>query len=206
MSWHGYWTKDREDLLTNIYPSSTREEVLSSFPEKNWNALAGKAMRLQLHRKVPHVKHHPEIYPILTETQKQIIAWSIAWEGTISLFYQKYKKDNELIGCYYPIISIGNTNLELLKRFHDLTGYGRIGGGFKRGGNCKPINQWRIKSIYECKALLEQIISYLPSKREQGEILLKFLARRIEIWGLPYDSEDAELVKKIRILNKRGLN
>lgn len=44
------WSKEDEDLLKEIYPIMSKDEILSKFPERNWQAIQIRANRLNVTR------------------------------------------------------------------------------------------------------------------------------------------------------------
>lgn len=206
-----YWNEDRINLLRELYPHSSRGEIFKAFPEKNWNAISAIATRRGFKRRVPK---HLEIktYPILSEEVAKIAAWSIVFEGSIGLHKQIHFTRNNTIGLY-PMVSLGNTDFELLEKFKNLLGFGHIGKGteevrwFYKNGNeykSKPLKKWEIRSVPEIKYFLRQIVEYLPAKKRQGELLLEYTEIRLKNWRLPYTPREYEIQDEMKKLNERG--
>jgi len=201
-----YWdAKDRIEKLYKLYPYADRTLILSTFPEKNWNAIAAFAHRRKIQRNAPHRLRKRE-YPKMNDITKNIIGWSIAWEGTISLYFQGRHEGKDQVQLF-PSISIGNTDFSLLDKIIELTGYGHISKhtSYRSEENGKPLKKWEMRNHQEIAAFLSQILDYLPSKRKQGELLLEYVNSRLSHWRLSYTEREKDICRKMILLNKRGL-
>jgi hypothetical protein len=198
-----YWVDERKTLLRGLYPTASREEVLEAFPEKNWNAISAKATREKIHRKVPH-KFKVRDFPIMDKVTARIMAWAISLEGAITLHKQTdpRTKTPEL----YAVVSLANTNRNLLTKLMEISGFGHIRSkSWQYNERCKPCFYWTIRNIQECLAFLRQIQPHLPSKQEQADLLIEYCEERLKNWRLPYSTRDFEIHERIKSLNKRGL-
>lgn len=142
----------------------------------------------------------------------EAVAWFIAAEGCISI----YKNLRSGGGTYQfvPGVAVGNTDLELLKNFRELSGYGSIYNSQSYPQtNWKQSYQWRLQKKDNLIRFLKEIISFLPSKQEQAEIVIQFCERRGkrlqrlkpgEYWKPIYDEVDYAFVERLHVLNKRG--
>ncbi len=53
-----YWTDEEDNLLQTLWPTSSKEVLLATFPDRNWRGIQGRARRLGLMRKVhPYPPH-----------------------------------------------------------------------------------------------------------------------------------------------------
>lgn len=203
---HNLWTGEELATLRRLYPSASREEILKAFPRISWDAIVVTAnRRLGIYRrgKVPQ-RHKVGTFPRMSEEIAKVAAWAIALEGTITLHRQTHHTRGRTV-CLYPMISMGNTDFEMLRQFRELTKYGRISEkAWRSNEKCKFERKWEIRSIYEMHSFLEQILPYLPSKRKQGDLLLRFLESRISRWKLPYIEEEFKIQERIKELNKKG--
>lgn len=48
------WKETLKEKLTKLYPTATREQLLKTFPDRNWAAIANQAIRMGLKRKHPN--------------------------------------------------------------------------------------------------------------------------------------------------------
>lgn len=197
---HKFWANDELVTLKSLYPSASREETLKAFPKLKWNAIVTTANRNGLYRRgrVPH-RYKFGKFPKMSEETARLAAWAISLEGTIALHRGIHSGLN-------PMISIGNTNFELLRQFRELTQYGHISKKpWRDNERCKGVYKWEIRSVFEAQAFLIQIIPFLPSKKEQAQLLLPYLEKRILRWKLPYDTKELDIQAEIKALNKRGV-
>jgi len=147
--------------------------------------------------------------PKWTEEEKKIIAWSIDWEGSISIHKSSSKTERRHKKVdLQPLIIIGNTNKRLLKKFYDIVKLGHFYPRKPRPKQ-KDVWIWTTTSFEECQFILENVLPYLLSKRKQGEVVLEFIKSRIdrgikEVVSIPYSRKEFLCVEKIRKLNKRG--
>lgn len=191
------WTGEEVDLLKEIYPIvSSNDELLKHFPKRTLGAIQRKASAdLHVHRK--NAKSWRVIYPKLSDHTAMIIAWSIVWEGSISLYYDKFKKRIN------PIINLSNTNLELLQKFRQLVGFGCVIKGRKGKNGYRDLYYWQLSGNRGCLHLLKEIVEYLPAKQKRAELLIEFCESRIKSrWGT-YSDREREILEEFRKL-KRG--
>ena len=138
----------------------------------------------------------------------ELVAWSIAWEGYVTLV----KFRNKQINVIRPIIEISNTEKHLLEKMQSFAkGYGRITGPYlnKLHTNNKPVYYWRICRLSEVKDVAENIVYIMPSKRKQeiAKLVLAFCNSRLAKVGSPYTDFEEMLWKNVAKLNygsKRG--
>lgn len=147
---------------------------------------------------------------MLNREQKQILAWSIAWEGTISLIKNRCVKAQH--GFYIRTrMDVFNTNkklLEIFKKF--IGGYGYI--SLQRNAqkeNWAKCHRWRTHGQKETYDLLKQIIDFLPTKKEQAKLLLEYIEIREQKNRLgnklrSYSDREFEIYEEIHKLNQRG--
>jgi hypothetical protein len=67
-------------------------------------------------------------------------------------------------------LSMGSTDLDVLARFRDAVGFGKVYGPYKTNGRNtpagrKPIYQWRISRINEVQTVLRMFWPYLGERR-----------------------------------------
>lgn len=198
-----YWTEERIARLRKVYPRGTKTEILTLFRGRTWEAIKLQASRNNIKRLSQSRKR--EEYPLMDNTTRCIMAWSIAWEGSIALHKQMDDTKNRIYGLD-PIVSVGNTNKKMLEELIHMSGYGHIGDTpYQSTPNCKPVYKWEIRSIPEANAFLKQVFPHLPSKRKQAELLLEFTKSRLKRWRMPYTKREVEIQQEIEGLNRRGI-
>ncbi|MBA7490225.1 hypothetical protein ES702_00760 [subsurface metagenome] len=136
------------------------------------------------------------------EATSKIIAWSIEWEGMISM----RKKTNQLA----PVVAIQCTKLELIDGFHKLVGrIGKIYGPYHRKNpNAKPLYGWKLYTLKEIRDFCEQIIPFLITKKRQAELVLEFCNLRLSrpAYNYPYTQREKNIVCEVAKLNERGVH
>ena len=129
-------------------------------------------------------------------TRWPIAAWVIAAEGCITLTIHKYSQGP---AYYESWISVGQKteNKQFVIEFKKIVGVGKI---YKCGKN----TIWSINKFEYIKYVLENILPYLPIKRQQAESLLEYVNSRISRprHKAPYTQREREIAEEIRELNK----
>ena len=138
--------------------------------------------------------------------ERKIVAWSFAWEGFISV----QKRNGKNVRLCQPILGVSNTNKNLLEQFSDMVGCGNITKVKTTKKNNAQVWHWRVSNLPDVAFVLSQIVSYLPSKREAGKLVLDFCVSRLKkargkpLGGVRYDDFELQLVDKIRALQEAG--
>lgn len=135
----------------------------------------------------------------------RLIAWCISLEGSIGLM-----KDGSVM---HPTIKLYNTDASIVTAFHELVGVGHIYKNKTNGSNPqnKPLYFWRACVFSEIEMILNGIVEYLPSKKEQAKLLIEFIGIRNtkkDQWhkrGSSYSDREKEIYIKMKNLNSRGL-
>lgn len=95
--------------------------------------------------------------------------------------------------CFYPVIDVSNTNIEVMKFISS-----RFGGNWSFKGNTRvgtPLYRWRTQGIEHLSSVLDDIFPYLWVKKPEAFILREFLAL-----GRRHNSaKRLELHKKIQL-------
>ena len=148
--------------------------------------------------------------------REEIIAWTMVWEGCFSLAKSSKNQKGTGTPYYRPSLQITNTNKELLDRFQQVVGCGKIDLRVKedRKMNCKAKYAWRVNTQKDIKNICESILPFLPAKKEQAELLLEYCILRLNtklkgvklIFGeTTRTKREEEIYKRIKELNKRGV-
>jgi len=138
-----------------------------------------------------------------TPAQKQVIAFSIAFEGSVSITRTRQ--------YYTATISLGNTEFDLLENFRRIVRLGKIGKATTQREGDKPYKIWKISNVHEIFYLLEQLKGYMPCEkyRKLRNLVSEFCKRRIVAHAngtleAPYTQREHEIVKQVQKLNEKG--
>jgi hypothetical protein len=126
------------------------------------------------------------------DERKRIVAFSIAYEGWVSL--------DANLGVEIGLV---NTDLDLLQRFVQLVGCGKISKCTLHKG--KQQYRWRIQSKPECAKMLTYLVEYMPCNRklEVAQLVLKVCNR---VPYSPITGDELRIIARVRELNKKGDN
>ena len=132
----------------------------------------------------------------MKKSEKQMVAWALAFEGCITLGRGNYKGNMNL----QPQIAITNTDKELLQKFLDIVKSGKIysRGIDKRWESHKPQFRWVIQNILGVRNFLKDILPHLPSKIKRGELLLEFCESRLKHMKTTYTERELEIFNKMK--------
>lgn len=191
------WTEEEMDFVRQYYPEKGRQWVARKLG-KTTNSIKAITFRLGLKRK----RAWDNL--VLSDVQKKLIAWSIAWEGSIGLHRDKQKKNSQ---NFYlkPRIGVYNTDYNLLTKFKELVGLGHIHRHKASLPSGKNMWIWSCTGIRKCRYLLQNILPELPSKRKQAELLLEFCNMPKKIPNMNYVPRAFEIQQTMLKLNGKGL-
>ena len=131
-----------------------------------------------------------------------IIAWTIATDGHISLI--KHKCRSYLGFLLKPRIAVTNTESELINKLEKMVG-GSKTQYYKKNPKWKNGLRLQITSLKDVKYLLEKILPHLPIKRKRAKLLLEFCNSRLQRGKhTHYSKRELEIFKEMKELNKRG--
>lgn len=132
--------------------------------------------------------------------QAVALAWLIAGEGCITLSHRPYRRmEGE---CYEPYLGITNGNRDMITQVVDV-----LGGAVKENTNAsrgfRPCYEWSVNRRTRVLDVLETVLPYLPAKREQAELVIRFCRMRLNTKpkNLPYGDEERSIYVLIRKLN-----
>jgi hypothetical protein len=191
------WTAEELNTLKEFYPITTKDEIAEKIPKRTHRAIKSKASQLGLRR----FKNTEKI--LLSPKVAEIAAWSIAWEGAISVSIKHSKKPHKYVAVK---VEIANTNLDLLKSFQKLVCCGKISALARYQPNRKPCWRWYISGYYGCLHFLRHIHNFLPAKQKQSELVMKLCEHRLNHYRCATENWELELAKEVNILNKRGID
>jgi len=152
--------------------------------------------------------HPPHVFnrhvPQLNNDVRRAIAWTISAEGTITI-NPKHQKNPHGYALALPVVAVSNTEKDFILRFWEMVGkVGRVTKAYKHKTGLRPCWQWFLHSTRGCLCLLEQIYDFLPIKKKQAELVMKFCRLRLNHKSKPYTDEEIDLIKEIRTLQHRG--
>lgn len=107
----------------------------------------------------------------MSDLQRGWVAGIIEGEGSISTT-QTMRIGNLYV---YPLITVGMTDEDMVRRLRDWTGLGRFAGPFSppsRGSN-KPNWRWSVNKIADVEALIDAIWPLLGERRRQQATALR---------------------------------
>lgn len=145
----------------------------------------------------------------LSEAEKSWLACAIDAEGTISV----HKRGSRYFSA---AIIIGNTNREFLDFFLKLTGtsHRRLTVDRDKTKRCKDCFKTEIRDMPRVFAVLETIRPYLIIKRQQADLLIRFIRiqdemirqKRTNKQKMLQTPEQLEIVAQMRRLNQKGVH
>lgn len=138
----------------------------------------------------------------MTETEKAYIAGIIDGEGSIILKHNRQlnRRGDGFYECYSLLVSVGNTDTELLEWLRSFGGkvyLGRKGDG----GSRKPMYQWQLHTR-KAAELLSVIYPYLIIKKKKAAAALFFQEMRGNTRHK--DAESSRLDRELRALISPG--
>jgi|HubBroStandDraft_4_1064222.scaffolds.fasta_scaffold04643_10 hypothetical protein len=146
------------------------------------------------------------------ETQLAYLAGLIDGEGTIGLSEQISKPGWKNKGACHirsQVDVVTNTNAKLIEAVADMLkslGVGFIIVEFKVPAKCRQAWKVALVKIDDKKKLLELVQPYLVAKREQCDLVLKFLKPRNSSRKVKTTPEERLLMARCHELNQRGLS
>lgn len=133
-------------------------------------------------------------------------------EGCVTFTIQTYPADSPPSsrtweGCIRPMLSMGNTNMELLKVMQNAYGGNIV--KLRKEIKRKQAWMWTIRKAEDIRAACADLLPYLIAKREQTEIMLSMIhTYRNDRGHRPMQDEERairrEAYHRIRTLNHRG--
>ena len=103
-----------------------------------------------------------------------------------------------------PTITIYNTHYGVLLQIKEFVGFGQIYTNRTRAPHCQPSYQFRVEGR-RIAPLLERLLPFLIVKREQAELILKYIARSQARQTRKETVEDVIIVGGVKALNARRL-
>jgi hypothetical protein len=94
------------------------------------------------------------------------VAWAAGFfEGEGCITHKNKKKDRQ-------VISLNNTDKDVIERFISIVNYGNLRGPYKSNGTKhkpthKPYWMWEVAKKSEVKRILEMFLPYLGKRRRQ---------------------------------------
>lgn len=151
----------------------------------------------------------------LSPTQKAWLAGFIDGEGFIGITFQRKKENSQQSASplFHPYLIITNTNKKSILYIKELVGEGNVYELKSKNRSLSPAFQFKLTKRGVLNNLLKLIKPYLIIKKEQCQILLKFLEIRekkqiVTGYGsrgvTSFSYEDEGFYRQLLVLNKRG--
>lgn len=199
------WTDGEIKLLKKHYSTLSLGELKNKyFPNRSIVAIQTKAWKLGLKKPITFWcgNHGRSSVRTLTTQERYYLAGIIDGEGSIHI--GKSGKN------FYVAVQIGNTSIKLVETCRKLIG-ARMKFTERREPNLarnqKPVWIYEIRSRPDVQKLLEQLKDILIVKREQCNLVLRFidiLNHRPKLHEYP--KECYEIYAKVKALNHRGIS
>jgi len=146
---------------------------------------------------------YSSVESIIPLENRLAVAWTIAAEGTISI--SSLRKGSRVKNLPSPKLRVGNTEKRFILEFHKLVdGAGGVYEGHKDRPRRKDDYFWQLRSVPGVYKFLSEILDFLPIKREVALVVIEFCKVRMRHYHKSWGEEELTLIKKVRVLNKRG--
>lgn len=138
------------------------------------------------------------------------LAGCIECDGSISIGYHNSSKTGIRPQCSITFCNTGMVMFNRVKAIWDglgVQGYVRQLTPRANRPQCKPVYQIEAVSQTKCKKLLEAIYPWLMYKKPQADIMLEFIASRMQHFrqkGVPHSKRELQLIYNMRVLNHKG--
>jgi hypothetical protein len=145
--------------------------------------------------------------PYYSECEKRIIAWTIAWEGTLTI--------NKKRICYETLLKVNNTDFELLTNFEQIIKIGNISDKNAQTEKSKPQKKLVTTQYRQILFILKELKGYMPCTkyRQLRSLIAEFCKSRIQAneearlnktRSRPCNAREHEIYRQVAKLNKRG--
>jgi len=165
-----FWTPEEDQLIVELYPSAPKEAILKAIPRHTWSAIQARANQLGIRRLTKTLWKCPTSRLAngeVTDFELGFIVGLLEGEGSISIHNDKRRDKNRVS------ISIGNTNLELLKKAQGIIGGQIVANKKTVKGN--TMYHLQIQSHGEVYAILKRLLPFLIVKRRKAIEAIKYL-------------------------------
>lgn len=128
-------------------------------------------------------------------------------EGWIGI--GKHSKPNGQYHIFPPCLVIQMTDKKTLDKIVEITGIGKV-FTYQKTGNRKPTHMWRVQTSQTTLHILKLIEPYLVTKKQQAQILIDFIEKRIfkQYGNLKRTQEDIDYCERyftlLKSMNLRG--
>jgi hypothetical protein len=189
------WSKEEDELLSSLYRQRVSLKEIVARLGRSYHAVQRRTKILGL---VDEMKWKPRREYSLTEAEKGYIAGILDGEGNVGVLHAHGPQ------WISARVQITNTDERLIKWLQEkLGGVTRVTN--RQTSKQKTAYALIIEDMRDVKYFLNTIKSYLIVKKEQAELLLKFVDSRIKGWrNKSYSKEEMEMWKKLGELNRRG--
>lgn len=202
-----FWTPQEDDLLKanyNLLTAKQLEKMLDRLPiaiRKRANALGLSFPDSRIRVWLDEAR-----IPLMSDIQKGYLAGIVDGEGTISI-HRVHPTGRDGQFRYQPIMSIAGTDIRLAEYLNvtlDATQNSHIRRRNRPQHKPQMVTGWY---GYRCYPIIKLVEPHLLIKREQAQIVMRYIESRAQMPGyqLPYTDEQHELYERIRQLNLKGI-
>lgn len=204
---HPEWTATEDEFLRTHYATMTAPE-LAQYLRRDIRNIRKRAVKLNLTFVDARIARwlDPANVPQMTPYQIGYLAGIVDGEGTISI-HRVHPTGRDGQFRYQPIMSIAGTDIRLSEYLNatlDATQNSHIRRRNRPEHKPQMVTGWY---GYRCYPIIKLVEPHLLIKREQAQIVMRYIESRAEMPGyqLPYTDEQHELYGRIRQLNLKGI-
>lgn len=150
-----YWTSERLDKLGEVYPSGNKEQIMSMFPEKTWQAIKFRASSSGIHFSRRGTPINQDFFKVWTPEMAYVLGFVTADGALIRSGSKKYPKSS-----YY--LRISSKDKQILDDIAHVMGWQ---GKISKGRTGKVIDGYIAKTEYYLSIGSREIFGDLVSLR-----------------------------------------
>lgn len=175
MSSKSYYTSEEDELLRNAYPTATKAELATLFPNRDINGLIQRAHKLGVKKDKRYyeagLQAEETIIGHLSETEKAYLAGIIDADGCIRLNRRFNNKSHQPV--YAAYVHIFTTSPALTKWLESrFPGKCKVREENRKSPNWRTGWLWELSGNRRVMAFCREIAPYLIIKREQAELIV----------------------------------
>jgi len=192
------WTTEEDQVLKELYPSASQEEIMKVIPTHSWQGIRNRAWKYGLPRNTVSISLIDSDSPIMSDFDRGYISAFLDGEGHIAV--RKYSNTNSQ-RLFKPRVGFTNNNKEVLDWIRT-----RLGGNLHLQGRKSHTYQLDIESVQMAYRVLKFLEPSLKIKRRQAQLVLEFCESRRShnFHNHPYTERELEIVGEIKSLNSGG--
>jgi len=187
------WTPESKELLAKLWAEERDMSVIRrAFPDRTRISLGLMASELKVRRMSSPVALPDFGVLQLDPSDAAWLAGFVDGEGCIAVYPTSGRN------YLHPRISVANTFRGVLEEIQELLGFGGIRTKHQVG-NDKESYAWQANAHADVYRCLKALIPYLRLKREQAELVCKF----VEVHAMAGSGEQ-EIYWRLKALNRKG--